>query len=173
MNEVIFRAINNLAGSHNILDQLMIFFSDRLGYLLVIILGLLALRNFKKYADMAVVALGSAIVARFGVTGIIRMFYDHPRPYLVLSNVHLADFRELEPSFPSGHASFYFALAIAVYLYNKTLGYWFLAAAILMGIARIYIGVHWPFDILAGAAVGFVVALLAYKVYPKFKNLIK
>ena len=63
-------------------------------------------------------------------------------------------------SFPSGHAAFYFALSMGVYLYNKKLGAAFFVVSVLMGIARIFAGVHWPADILGGALVGIVTALL-------------
>ena len=59
-------------------------------------------------------------------------------------------------AFPSGHAAFYFALILPVFLIDKRLGQYLTGAVLLMGIARVFVGVHWPADILAGAAVAVV-----------------
>jgi undecaprenyl-diphosphatase len=74
-----------------------------------------------------------------------------------------ADFK----SFPSGHAAIFFAIATAVYLYNKKLGIWFFVVAILMGMARIFVGVHWPSDILGGAVIGIISGIIVGKIFKK------
>lgn len=71
-------------------------------------------------------------------------------------------------SFPSGHAAFYFALSMAVYLYNKKLGVILFVVSLIMGIARIYAGVHWPSDILGGIVVGVITALVVNFAARKF-----
>src|SRR3990167_8760064 len=68
--------------------------------------------------------------------------------FLVLENVNQLINHETTGSMPSGHASFYFALATGVCLYNKKAGYIYLILAGLMGFARIFSGVHWPLDII-------------------------
>ena len=145
----------------------MIFSSDKLGYIFLGILGIIFLKNYRKYRDMFLVSVGSAVVARYGLVAIIRFFYHHPRPFLVLQNVRLLIPREAEYSFPSGHASFYFALATGVYLYNKKSGYVYLTLTALIGFARIFAGVHWPYDILGGATLGILTALVIQMVYNK------
>jgi len=59
-------------------------------------------------------------------------------------------------SFPSGHALFFFAAATAIWHYDKKLGYAFFFAAALISSARIFVGVHWPSDVIAGAALGIL-----------------
>ena len=143
-----FRFINDLAGHNVWLDRFMVFAADKMGYLLVV--AVLIVFWKKDYFKRAVfVSLGSAIVARFVFVSIFRYLIYSPRPFLVLENVNQLMNHEFESSFPSGHASFYFALAMGVYFYNKRAGYIFLVLAGLMGLARIFIGVHWPLDILA------------------------
>ena len=67
----------------------------------------------------------------------------------------LADF-----SFPSGHTSSSFAAATAIYAMNRKWGIVAYVFAVLMGISRLYLGVHFPTDVLAGAVIGFVMARL-------------
>lgn len=92
---------------------------------------------------------------------LIRAVYGRVRPFEALGLKTL--FTETSASFPSGHATFFFALATAVYLYNRRWGWWFFAAALLISLARVAAGVHYPSDIFGGALVGIVVATLVYR----------
>ena len=185
MNKSLFLIINSWAGQNIWLDRFMIFSAEWLGYFLILLLitpwlltyfikndrvsswARSALLKWSYYREMLVVAFGSAIISRFIFVNIIRYFYYHPRPFLVLSDtVQLTD-HEMVSSFPSGHASFYFALATGVYLYNKKAGYIYFVLAGFMGLARVFVGVHWPLDIMAGALLGILVSLGGRWVYGK------
>lgn len=108
----------------------------------------------------------SVIVARFGVTEFIRFFYHRPRPFVT----HQVDqlLFENDWSFPSGHSAFFFAMAMAIYLYNKKWGTGFFIAAILMNISRIIAGAHYPSDIIGGAIVGVTVAYFIFYFFKKY-----
>lgn len=158
LNAALFLKINNLAGQNIWLDRLAIFFSGYAGYfLLAALIFVWFFGRTKINRIMVTAALISAAVSRGMITTIIRFFYHSPRPFEVLKVHQLIP--ENDYSFPSGHAAFYFALSMAVYLYNKKLGIAFFAVSALMGLARIYAGVHWPADILGGLLVGVVSAL--------------
>src|ERR1035437_8914114 len=142
----IFEAINGLANQSKIIDALGIFLAEYLPYLLGIFL-LSFLFWPKKNRVMVLVSIVAAIVARFVVKGAILLFYNRPRPYVNLSSAHklisMSPSDNLQ-SFPSGHAVFFFALSTVIYLYNKKLGIFFLICSTIVGIARIFVGVHWP-----------------------------
>lgn len=162
-----FRFINDLAG-HNIwLDQFMIFAADKMGYLLIVLVLVLFWKrdHFKR---AVLVSWGSALIARFVFVNIIRYLFYSPRPFLVLENVKILMNHQVESSFPSGHTTFYFALAMGVYFYNKKAGVTFLVLAGLVGFARIFVSVHWPLDILAGAVLGWATALVVNKSLKRF-----
>lgn len=161
-----------MAGRFGILDALMIFCAQYLIYFLVLGVLLMWIRHhhFKNphWRDLALVSFGSAVVGRWVVAVVIRFFYYHPRPYWVLANTHLLLAQELESSFPSGHTIFAFALATGVYIYNKRVGKWYLWLAGLIGFSRIFVGVHWPYDIIGGIAFGIPTAFVCNEIYHKF-----
>jgi len=99
-------------------------------------------------------------VARFGVTELIRFFYHRLRPFVTYQAHQLLSGNEW--SFPSGHSAFFFAMATAIYLYNKKWGIGFFLAAILMNISRVIAGVHYPSDIIGGAIIGIIVAYVVF-----------
>lgn len=177
MDKYLFFKINSIAEQNYWLDQVMIFFADWFGYFLILLLLVpllatffvrnrisswlrFALLEFTYYKKMLIIAFGSAVLARFVFVSLIRYFYYVPRPFVALQNVHQLIFHETTSSFPSGHASFYFALATSVYLYNEKLGKVYLIGALLISLARIVVGVHWPLDVLSGAVLGLLTALL-------------
>ena len=74
--------------------------------------------------------------------------------------------------FISSHASNSFAITffISLVLKNRKVFFWLINWAILIGLSRIYLGVHFPFDIIGGMIWGLVVSLLIYKLYLIKKN---
>lgn len=166
----IFNFIHYLAGKWWLLDWLGVFLAQYLPYLLVAAAAyfLLKEKNRRRIYAFAIMSL-SVILARGIITEIIRFFYHRPRPFSALNFVPLFGAEELT-SFPSGHAAAFFALATAIFFLNRRLGKWFLILSFLVGIARIFAGIHWPFDILAGAIIGILSALLVKKALPKTEN---
>jgi undecaprenyl-diphosphatase len=98
----------------------------------------------------------------------IYFFWQRQRPF-VGNNVNLILGYQNNPSFPSGHASFFFGLSAMVYFYNKKAGSLFLIASFLISISRVYGGIHWPSDILAGALIGIISAYFINKISFKIK----
>jgi undecaprenyl-diphosphatase len=162
----IFQQMNQLVGKSVFLDSLGVFFAKYLGYVLVAFLFLLLFKNFKKYWRVLILSLGVAIVARFGIVELIRFFCEKSRPF-VENNVNLLLTHSATPSFPSGHAAFFFALSTVVYLYNKKTGLLFLLASFLISVSRVFAGIHWPSDILAGALIGVIVGWVVVKIFKK------
>jgi membrane-associated phospholipid phosphatase len=95
----------------------------------------------------------------------LKIFIHTDRPFIALSNVQ-ALFSKTGFSFPSGHATFFMALAVSIFFLHKKAGYIFMFFALLIGIARIIAGIHFPVDILGGFVLGIGVAYLLKNVYP-------
>ncbi|MFA5767520.1 MAG: phosphatase PAP2 family protein [Candidatus Paceibacterota bacterium] len=162
MNEYIFQLINGLAGRYPVLDALGVFFAEYFGYLL----ALLTVIILWKSKGLIVRAFLAGIVARFGFAEVIRLLWPHSRPFID-NDVNLLLTHEATSSFPSGHTSFFFALAAVIYAYNKKAGVLFMAGSFLVSISRVFGGVHWPADILGGILVGLLSGWLVIKVFKK------
>jgi len=170
----IFEKLNALAGNQKFLDWIGIFLADYFQYILIFILLVLLFwpkKDIIKNRIMVISAAISVVLSRLIFTEIIRFFYHSARPYLVLETANkLIAENQNYASFPSGHAAFFFALAMGVFLYNKKLGAWYFVAAILIGLARIFVGVHWPSDILAGAVIGILSAVIINMILKKITH---
>ena len=62
--------------------------------------------------------------------------------------------RSHDPSFPSDHATGGFALAFGIWLYDRTIGTVLLVIAAVLSFSRVYVGTHYPGDVVAGALIG-------------------
>ena len=151
--------LNSVAGQSPLFDGIIVFFASYLAYILVALF--LALVFFSHYPrqeklQILLVTLISTVIARLGITELTRFFYHRPRPFLDLPVHQLLT--DSSWSFPSGHATFFFAMATAVYLHNKKWGFIFFITTILITISRVIAGVHYPSDIVGGAIIGIAVA---------------
>ena len=111
-----------------------------------------------KRATMA--ALLSAALALLANQAISHV-WERPRPFAAHpAGTHLFAAASGDPSFPSDHAAAAFAIAVAVLVFSRAAGAAFLAAATLIAFSRVVVGLHYPSDVLAGAAVGTAAALV-------------
>jgi undecaprenyl-diphosphatase len=102
------------------------------------------------------------------VNRVIAAFWDRPRPYESHPAVHVWGGRSHDPSFPSDHASAAFGIAFAVFFFDRVAGAVFLVAATLIGVGRVFVGAHYPADVLAGVGVGLACALLVVRLARPF-----
>ena len=162
MDLYLFRQINNLAGQWGLLDALGIFLAKYFGYILVVSVFFIFWPRLKIIFQSFL----AGILARFGIVELIRWFWPRPRPFIE-NQVNLLIDKINQSAFPSGHTAFFFALSTVIFLYNKKAGIGFFIASFLIGIARIFCGVHWPSDILAGIGVGLLSGWLIIKIFRK------
>jgi undecaprenyl-diphosphatase len=114
-------------------------------------------------AVLATAAAGLALLANQPISHLV----ERTRPYLAHpGHAHLLIARSADASFPSDHATGAFALAFGVWLYDRTLGACLLVVAALISFARVYVGTHYPGDVIAGALIGIGVAALLYAIPP-------
>jgi membrane-associated phospholipid phosphatase len=138
--------------------------TDRLMFLVtqlgngIVGFGLSAFFFFSGYRRLGImVALG--IITLWLMVEIIKTITDRTRPYLVIATTNLVGWRERGRSFPSGHTSqtFFIASLLAQHFHlNVWASLAIYALAIMVGFTRIYVGAHYPRDVLAGAVLGSV-----------------
>ena len=162
-----FNFINGLAGQWRWLDLAGIFFAKYLEYVLLFCLLLFLTKDFKKYWRMVLEALVAAVFVRFVLAEMIRAIYFRQRPFVTNQVNLLVVPNPGEASFPSGHASFYFTLSTIIYGYNKKAGILFYIASFLIIISRVFVGIHWPSDVIAGALLGIAIGWILSKLFKK------
>lgn len=168
MDAFIFGKINDFALENYWLDTLGIFFAEYLVYVLVFLLFLLLIWNFKKYWLMVTLAFTAGAVAR-AFTELIRFLWARPRPF-VENHVSLLIDNLNSAAFPSGHAAFFFGISTVLYFYNKKIGALFFVASFLISLGRVFCGIHWPLDILGGFLVGILSAITVIKTFERLKK---
>lgn len=170
IDQFFFTAINSLAGKSHLLDFLGIFFAEYFGYFLIIaaIVLIFSLDDWKRKMHYSAFIILTVILSRGIFTELIRFFYHRPRPFSVLEVTPLIE-QVNKGALPSGHAAVYFALALPFFLINRKWGWYMVLAASVMGAARIFVGVHWPLDIIAGAVVAAASFYLVKILLEKYK----
>ena len=107
--------------------------------------------------------LASGVFAAFVLNSIIYFFYKERRPAEFKSTKTLIAVPN-NPSFPSRHSSLVFGISFCLFFYSPVLALIFLMLSCLVAVARVFCGVHWFRDVLAGSIVGFISSLIVYNV---------
>lgn len=166
MNNDIFFFFNNLAHQSATFDRVVVFTAETLPYVVIVLAGLFLLFYRKSWRELFLVFASSGVAYVF--SKILKILIHTNRPFVEFSNVQ-ALFPETGFAFPSVHATFFVTLAVSIFLLHKKVGYVFMLLALLIGLARIVAGVHFPIDILGGfilgAGISCLVAYLAKNVY--------
>jgi undecaprenyl-diphosphatase len=167
----LFNLLFNFSGQSQLLDWLIIAAAVYVPWLVVAAVLYEAYKAWQKHLKGKVwgyaLAFASGGIAR-GITEIIRFYYHHPRPPIALNIMPL--FPETTYSFPSGHAVFFFGIAMGVYMINKKLGRWLFAVSVLICLARVMAGVHWPSDVIVGAVLGTLTAWVVFKIWKQLSH---
>ncbi len=171
MNNSIFYFLHSFAFQSNLLDSLIRFFAEPFIYIVIILVIIILIKKYKVFGqDNTIPSLWKrgrniaiilfATVATYLLANLLKFLFHTDRPFIALSNINTL-VSESSYAFPSGHSAVIAAFAFAVFFKNKKLGYICFAAVLLIGLARVAAGVHFPVDIIGGYALGFIVAYFA------------
>ena len=184
IDNIIFQLINiNL--NYPLFDSFFIFFHDFHKNLMFII-PLLTLWFFSIFKDKKrrlalIIFIPLAIIITDQIGSYIKDYKLRDRPYMAIESNKInllvkvsqnedgsyKQTQSSQKSFPSNHSANIWALSLIVgYLYANVKTY-FIILAILISISRVYIGVHYPLDIIFGAIIGISVSSLLIKIYQK------
>ncbi len=110
------------------------------------------------------VSMGIALILGLIVGNLaLKPFIARIRPYDFAPSIQLLIPPEHDYSFPSGHTFASFEGAVTIFLYNRKFGSAALVLAVLIAFSRLYLMVHYPLDVIAGALLGSLFALIAVR----------
>jgi membrane-associated phospholipid phosphatase len=150
--------------------ELFTMFGEEL--LVIAVLGGIYWTISKKKGEL----LGITVFISLGVNSFIKMIFMRPRPFMVDDTI-----TNLRPetsggySFPSGHTQSASTLFFGVYQFfkNRVLLVLAIVITVMVALSRVYIGVHYPTDVIVGALLGFIITYYGFLWLTKMKNLDK
>jgi len=145
----------------SILNPLFIFFTyiGTGGTLWVALASIIGWRSRRLLLPIAL--LSAAVVwGADALASLLKIVIDRPRPFVSLHDVHVLISRPSSGSLPSAHATTAFAGAVLLSWFWPRWRLAFAVLALAIAFSRVYVGVHYPTDVLAGAALGGSVALV-------------
>ena len=147
LNQELFLLINNIANQFLWLDNVVIMTAEYMPFGFIAVLLFLWLGK-KRYQKINSLYAGYTVLLALSINWFIAIFYFHPRPFSDGIGTMLIQHAP-DASFPSDHTTFLFSIALTLFVLRETrkLGLLLFAMATLGGIARVYCGVHYPFDI--------------------------
>lgn len=169
LNQSGFTFLNNLTSHNGLVDWLFAFFARDLIYILLLLVPILIWRYERTRRGRAYFTLLTLLSLTFSeiILNLFRYFYNNPRPFDAIEGLEPIISHASSSSFPSGHMMRLVPLALIMYYLKPKIGIWFVLGAILMGISRVIVGVHWPLDILGGFILGGVAFYVAKFVLDK------
>ena len=148
----LFRVVNGWSGQSAVFDSLMVGCAKYLP--VVFALALIALwLSWRPKNQWAALLAGISAFLSLGFAQLIGKAMPRPRPILSHA-VHQLIPPSLDTSFPSDHATLGFAVGVMVWRYNRRAGAALLVLAAVMAFARVYVGAHYPGDVVGGAVLG-------------------
>lgn len=152
------------------MDQLMIFSAKYLVYFIIVLACVfLFLQKRDKQKQIAMLSIISLPLAYF-LGYIAGKLYYNPRPFIAHHFKPLIEHANTN-GFPSDHALICFSISAIVFVFNRKWGIFLAVLSLLVGVARVYAGVHSPIDIAGGFVIGFGVVLMIYLCINNFTHL--
>jgi undecaprenyl-diphosphatase len=159
----VFQIINGFAETYSYLNLIMKLLSEDAEYLFYAAVIIYWFTRSYDNRRMVFEALFSAIVA-MSVSSLIGLLYYRDRPFVTHQVLQMIK-HAANGSFPSDHAIGAFVIATSIYLFRRKHGVVWLFLAAMIAFSRVWNGVHYPLDVIAGAAIGIISALLVYQLF--------
>jgi membrane-associated phospholipid phosphatase len=152
------------------------YFDDKdfnLSFLIILTICILILwKNKKEHFWTKLALMVSVIIVGAVIVHFLKQYFERPRPLKVFDgNVNVIYEKLYSNSFPSGHTELAFSLCAFMFIIVRKYWYWYVISVACTGFYRIYVGSHFPFDVLAGAFTGILSAYIVTGFFKKYSNL--
>ena len=166
INNDLFRMINSLGKEFQFINLPMIIIAKYTVFFLAFFVIMFWFTKNKENKIMIICASIAFILAET-MGKFAGLFHFNHQPFAVLSNTNQLIEKAVDNSFPSDHTILFFSFCMSFWLFKK--GRWviWILLAILVGVSRIWVGVHYPLDVLVGAFIGIVSSVLTYLTVPR------
>ncbi|HDR7768067.1 MULTISPECIES: undecaprenyl-diphosphatase [Bacillus cereus group] len=162
----IFRAINDLGKQYSFLNPAIVFLAEYMVYILALIILTYWFIGSRKSRMMVIQAMVAFVIAEV-IGKIAGKFHLNYQPFVVLPHVNKLVDHAVDNSFPSDHTILFFSICFSFWLVRKKTGWLWLILALCIAISRIWVGVHYPFDVAVGALIGCSSAVFSHWLVPK------
>ncbi|RAS92581.1 undecaprenyl-diphosphatase [Bacillus cereus] len=163
----IFRAINDLGKQYSFLNPAIVFLAEYMVYIFALIILAYWFTGSRKSRMMVIQAMVAFVIAEV-IGKIAGKFHLNYQPFAVLPDVNKLVDHAVDNSFPSDHTILFFSICFSFWIVRKKTGWLWLILALCIAISRIWVGVHYPFDVAVGALIGCISAVISYWLVPKF-----
>jgi undecaprenyl-diphosphatase len=166
MDWSLLHTLNDFMAAHDGLEDSLLFYVEAsealfLATLVVVFLCAHGARHLAWRRATVAAVLGAGLA--LAIAKVVSELVDRARPFVADPHgVHLFAAHASDPGFPSDHATAAFAIAVAILLRKRGWGIIALIAATVLALGRVALGVHFPSDVLAGAALGAAAALVLW-----------
>jgi undecaprenyl-diphosphatase len=158
----VFNFINHTLSNH-MLNVIMPVVS-RLGEgELYFLIGAAMLFSKKKEVKIIGITLLAAMTVSYNITATIKILIARPRPFIGLGNVIVLGLADKGYSFPSGHSVTAFATAVILASHFRRYVL-FYSLAVIMAFSRVYVGAHYPSDVITGAVIGTAIGWVMVRI---------
>ncbi|KLU66086.1 undecaprenyl-diphosphatase BcrC [Desulfosporosinus acididurans] len=163
-----YHLFNQFAGHHAILDKMFSFFAQYSleVYVVLFIIAWFTMPKYETKQRHALLIMGLSGVLGLIINVLLSHIYFRPRPFTVLPKGTFTQLihHSADASFPSDHTTGSFGFAAASWgKAPRWITTSFTILAILNGVGRLYVGVHWPTDVIAGMIIGMLCGRLLWK----------
>ncbi|WP_458110347.1 undecaprenyl-diphosphatase [Bacillus zhangzhouensis] len=157
-NERLFRWVNQFSIDHGHLNPIFIGLAEYTVLLLALMCLFIWFRNRSGKNRKMIISAGLTFILAELLGKVAGVFYSNQQPFAEMSHVNLLIHKEVNNSFPSDHTIFIFSICLIFWLFHKRHIYWLIIACT-VGFSRIWVGVHYPFDVLVGAVIACLTAV--------------